>query len=104
MAKELKISVRLEDEAAQNLEKRVAETGLTKSYIINQMLIQGDKTWVIDGKQLASELQRIRLHIEKPWLQDTDSCRLATLCNMATDYLYEMICQTEEAYGDFESN
>ena len=104
MAKNVTLCVRLEEEAAQNLERIIEETGLNKSIIINQMLMQGDKVCVVDGRQLASELQRIRMHIDKPWLKETDSCKLATLCNTVTDYFYKMVCQTEEKYGDIKSN
>ena len=96
MGNEDKITVRLKPEASVNLSQMVDDTGYNKSFIINELLIQSDNVWIIDGKKLAYELQKLRLLAERPMLSESDRCQLSVLCRTATGLLYDILRKGDE--------
>lgn len=94
--KDNRITVRLDDEAFVNLQELVENSQLNRSQIINELLKQYSKVWIIDGRKIAAGLQELRVLLKGGACTAQVRIEVTRICKELEKEIYRTFMEGED--------
>ena len=98
------LSVRIDDDLNQKLEKLAEQIGQNKSQIVKDLLNSSDSVKFVDGSKIAEELFRIRQLLQSETFPPQTEQEVKQACDLHKRRIKEAFEKGCENNGNIESN